>query len=199
MRKIDKNLLLFCLLILCGSFACSPQYSAHFNNQPFYTENTVVVEEETIVPVAHTTETPEIIEQPAVVTAEAPETAVATTNKNMIARLAAIPSVKKIVEEHKENIEKLKERETNQKTLEKEIRKEEKRAQKEVKKQLIKEIKDVKGTEDKEAMNQKIFIGIVIAAAGIIIAILASSGLGAVAIIVGVGLIAWGIIEQGGV
>lgn len=197
MKTIDKNLLLFCLLILGGSFACSPQYSAHFSNKPFYSEKTVAIDKEAKEPVAQETETSDIIVQPEAITPVAPETAVATTNENMIARLAAIPSVKKIVDEHKENVRKLKENETNQKTLEKQIRKEEKRAQKEVRKQLLTEIKDVKGTEAKEAMNQKVFIGIVIAAAGIIIAILASSGLGAVAIIVGVGLIAWGIIEQG--
>lgn len=45
--------------------------------------------------------------------------------------------------------------------------------------------------------NKKMFIGTVILGAGILIAILASGAVGAVAIIVGIGLIAWGIIEQG--
>jgi hypothetical protein len=44
--------------------------------------------------------------------------------------------------------------------------------------------------------NQKMYIGLVIFAAGILIAILASGAFGAVAIIVGIGLIAWGFIEQ---
>ena len=46
--------------------------------------------------------------------------------------------------------------------------------------------------------NQKMYIGLVVLGAGILIAILASGAgaLGAVTIIVGIGLIAWGFIEQ---
>lgn len=51
----------------------------------------------------------------------------------------------------------------------------------------------------KSAMNRKVYAGLIIAGAGLIIAILASGSLGALAIIVGVGLIAWGLIEQGSI
>ena len=44
--------------------------------------------------------------------------------------------------------------------------------------------------------NRKMFIGAIILAAGILIAILASGSVGAVTIIVGIGLMAWGLIEQ---
>lgn len=44
--------------------------------------------------------------------------------------------------------------------------------------------------------NQKMYIGLVVLLAGIVVAILASGAVGALAIIVGVALIAWGFIEQ---
>ena len=44
--------------------------------------------------------------------------------------------------------------------------------------------------------NRKMWIGAIILGAGILIAILAHGGIGAVAIIVGIGLLAWGLIEQ---
>lgn len=192
------------LALLAGSMcftACSPKYTASFNqSKPFYEEKTLVAEnqQEPITETVITETAPAAIVAP-----EAPsEKMVASTDKNVIRELAEIPSIKSLVEEHKANVEALKESQLDQKTLTKEIRKEEKRAHKAVKKQLVKEIKEISSVNDSEqtnAMNKKVFIGIVIAAAGIVIAILASGGLGAVAIIVGVGLIAWGIIEQGGV
>lgn len=44
--------------------------------------------------------------------------------------------------------------------------------------------------------NKKMYIGLVIFAAGLLVAILASGPVGAIGIIVGIGLIAWGFIEQ---
>ncbi len=198
LKKVTKISL---LAFLFGGFifsSCTPKYTASFNNsREFYKGETQVVKND---PVKAVEEEQDVITQ---APEEAPETMVASTDKKaVVAQLAEIPSIKKIVEEHKENVANLKSSELDQKELQKEIRKEEKRAHKQVKKQLvreIKEIKSVKDTDSAQAMNKKIFIGIVVAAAGIIIAILASGGIGAVAIIIGVGLIAWGIIEQGGV
>ncbi|TRX55989.1 hypothetical protein FNH22_17665 [Fulvivirga sp. M361] len=70
------------------------------------------------------------------------------------------------------------------------------------KKVLIKEVKeDIKALKKakKEASieNKKVYAGIIIAAAGLLIAILASGALGGLAIIVGIALIAWGLIEDG--
>ena len=65
-------------------------------------------------------------------------------------------------------------------------------------KSLRKEVKEAKkeaATKDVH-FNKKMYIGLVVFGAGIIIAILASGAFGAVAIIVGIGLIAWGFIEQ---
>ena len=64
-------------------------------------------------------------------------------------------------------------------------------------KQLRKQVKEAKedATEDM-VFNQKMLIGAIVLGAGILIAILASGSVGAVAIIVGIGLIAWGMIEQ---
>lgn len=44
--------------------------------------------------------------------------------------------------------------------------------------------------------NKKMYVGVVVLLAGIVVAILASGTVGALAIIVGVALIAWGFIEQ---
>ena len=78
---------------------------------------------------------------------------------------------------------------------------EKKNFRKEVKqdfKEIKQQVKELKQEEAKNvSMNQKVYIGIIIALAGLVIAILASTGIGALAIIVGVGLIAWGLIEQG--
>ncbi len=48
-----------------------------------------------------------------------------------------------------------------------------------------------------KAMNRKIYTGLIIAGAGLVVAILASGTIGALAIIVGIALIAWGLIEEG--
>jgi ElaB/YqjD/DUF883 family membrane-anchored ribosome-binding protein len=65
-------------------------------------------------------------------------------------------------------------------------------------KSLRKEVKEAKkeATTKDVHFNQKMYIGLVVFGAGILIAILASGAVGAVAIIVGIGLIAWGFIEQ---
>ena len=65
-------------------------------------------------------------------------------------------------------------------------------------KSLRKEVKEAKkeATTKDIHFNQKMYIGLVVFGAGILIAILASGAVGAVAIIVGIGLIAWGFIEQ---
>ena len=76
------------------------------------------------------------------------------------------------------------------KAMRKEIRQKLKQARKEVR---ISQYDDPQKTI---YFNQKMFIGLVLFAAGVVIAILASGGLGALVIVVGVGLIAWGLIEQ---
>lgn len=62
---------------------------------------------------------------------------------------------------------------------------------------LKKEVKEARDQATKDIVfNKKMYIGAVILAAGILVAILASGGVGAVGIIVGIGLMAWGLIEQ---
>ena len=196
-RKITSLSIL--TLLLGGLFfsSCAPKNTASFTqSRPFYDDNKPRLAN------ADTKTTPEqtkIVNPPENLNQEK---LVASKDRKIIRQLAEIPSIKAIVEEHKANVQEIKISETDQAELEKQIRKEEKRAHKAVKKQLIRELKDIKkvnGQEATQAMNQKIFIGLVVAAAGIVVAILASPGLGSVAIIIGVGLIAWGIIEQGGI
>ncbi len=78
----------------------------------------------------------------------------------------------------------------------------EKRAmRKDITKQLKKVRKDMKvakkeATQKDVNFNKKMYVGFVVLLAGIVVAILASGPIGALAIIVGVALIAWGFIEQ---
>ncbi|MCG8322615.1 MAG: hypothetical protein MI921_24155 [Cytophagales bacterium] len=51
----------------------------------------------------------------------------------------------------------------------------------------------------KAAMNRKVYSGLIVAGAGLIVAILVSGTLGGLAIIIGVALIAWGLIEEGSI
>ena len=48
-------------------------------------------------------------------------------------------------------------------------------------------------------MNRKVYSGLIVAGAGLIVAILVSGTLGGLAIIIGVALIAWGLIEEGSI
>ena len=70
------------------------------------------------------------------------------------------------------------------------------------KKELIKEvrrdIKEIKKAKKKSAIeNKKIYAGIIIALAGLLVALLVSGAIGGVGILVGIVLIAWGLIEEG--
>lgn len=67
------------------------------------------------------------------------------------------------------------------------------------KKTVLKEAKkDIKALKKQSKItNQKIYVGLIVALAGLVVAILASGALGGLAIIVGVVLIVWGLIEQG--
>lgn len=62
-------------------------------------------------------------------------------------------------------------------------------------KMQVKKAKQEAATKD-VVFNKKMYIGLVIFAAGLLVAILASGPIGAIGIIVGIGLIAWGFIEQ---
>ena len=65
-------------------------------------------------------------------------------------------------------------------------------------KSLRAEYKEAKedSTNKDIVFNKKMFIGVVVLGAGILVAILASGPVGAIGIIVGIGFIAWGFIEQ---
>ncbi|MDH3708747.1 MAG: DUF308 domain-containing protein [Cyclobacteriaceae bacterium] len=65
-------------------------------------------------------------------------------------------------------------------------------------KQVRKDLKVAKKEQQQKdvSFNKKMYIGLVLLLAGIVVAILASGSVGALVIIIGVGLIAWGFIEQ---
>lgn len=69
------------------------------------------------------------------------------------------------------------------------------------KRTVLKEAKkDIKALKKQSKIsNQKIYYGIIIALAGIVVGILVSGPLGGLAILVGVVLIVWGLIEQGSI
>ena len=82
------------------------------------------------------------------------------------------------------------------KAEQKAIRQQVKQEYKELKKQ-VKQAKKAKEDATQDiAFNRKMMIGAIVLGAGILVAILASGAVGAVTIIVGIGLIAWGMIEQ---
>lgn len=68
-------------------------------------------------------------------------------------------------------------------------------------KEVLKERKVLRkeAKNKKTAMNRKVYSGLIIAGAGIVVAILVSGAIGGLAIIVGVALIAWGLIEEGSI
>ena len=68
-------------------------------------------------------------------------------------------------------------------------------------KEVLKEQKILRkeAKNKKTAMNRKVYSGLIIAGAGIVVAILVSGTIGGLAIIVGVALIAWGLIEEGSI
>ena len=121
------------------------------------------------------------------------------TTASIVDRPAELPNAEASIQKLAEKVQAHKEAQKNPKVS---LSKEDKRAfKKEVKrdfKDVKNQLKQLKQEEAKNvSMNQKIYIGIIIAVAGLVIAILASTGIGALAIIVGVVLIAWGLIEQG--
>lgn len=69
---------------------------------------------------------------------------------------------------------------------------------KEVIREVERDIKELKKAKKKASIeNRKVYSGIIIAAAGLLVAILVSGTLGGLGILVGIVLIAWGLIEEG--
>lgn len=163
------------LVVLAGIFlttACSTskfdyQTAYKFSHYPHHTKPTL----EVIEPVASLTPiqmaSPEIPSDRALKKINEPQNASSTLVENY--RNASKKEKKAIRQQVKEEF----------KTLRMEVKK----AKKEAKANDI-------------TFNKKIYIGLIILAAGILVAILASGPVGAVAIIVGIGIIAWGFIEQ---
>ncbi len=163
--------------------ACSPKYTASFGpSQKFYKS------EKSQIPNALS----EVTDRQKVITQNTPEKQVvasASTSPKHVPPIASTSTrTEKIVEKYTKN-----ELPSVKKVL-KLPAKERKKVLKEVKKD-IKALKKAKKNNSIE--NKKVYAGIIIALAGLVIAILASGPIGALGIIVGVCLIAWGLIEEG--
>ncbi|MEM9298397.1 MAG: hypothetical protein AAGA64_08400 [Bacteroidota bacterium] len=181
---MKKRLLLFMLLV-AGFFACSPKYTASFGpSQKFYK------------PVQHEdvsgellTEVDEAIDID-LKESEEIELVEASNSSKLISTVQSKTRSEKIVEKYsKSGIPSTKE-----------VLKLPARQRIKVLKEVKKDIKALKkAKKDKSIENRKVYVGIIIALAGLVIAILASGAIGALGIIVGVVLIAWGLIEQGGI
>lgn len=101
--------------------------------------------------------------------------------------LAATGKTKAVTVEYYNNASK-----EDKKAIRKQVRQEYKTLRKQVK-----EAKQVKEDAAQDfVFNKKMMIGAIILGAGILVAILASGPVGAVGIIVGIALMAWGLIEQ---
>jgi len=85
------------------------------------------------------------------------------------------------------------------KTEKRELRRKLKKEIKQIKSELkVESLKSIESAQAGEGMNEKIFIGILVGGAGLILLILkVASPLGVLALVAGLGLIVWGFIEKG--
>lgn len=191
-----KKILSLPFIKMCGLAllfaACSPKYGAHFtptsNN---FHQPAVAVNAE---------QPQKTVEQPVI-----PESVANVEEENAVASAKPLlipqtPKVEGVMNKYKDRVAAIKSRDLTSKEEKKILKKEKKQFVKEFTKELKTELK-AKTSMKRSGFppKQKIFVGAVVGIAGIVIAILASGSLGGLAIIVGVVLIAWGIIEQGGV
>ena len=175
------------LIVLVGlvSFACSPSrfsyYDAYkFGNYNYQKDKTLATnheQEHFLEPIASTNPDldPVILERPSIIPIKIPSTVTEQPQK----------------ENFKQSFSNLNKKE--KKRFKKNLRLELKNTLKEHK-ALKKQAKN-----KKTAMNRKVYSGLIVAGAGLIVAILVSGTIGGLAIIIGVALIAWGLIEEGSI
>ena len=179
---MKERLLAILLFAVCFS-ACSPKYTASFEpSRKFYNDNK---------PVAVKASKIEDETKPALETLEPKEEVAlaSVASENVLIEKKTDTRTQKIIDKYA--IEGV----PSAKTVLKMPQKQRLKVLKEVKK----DIKSLKKAKKKQSIgNRKVYAGIIIALAGLVIAILASGTIGALGIIVGVVLIAWGLIEQGG-
>lgn len=179
---MKQRLLLF-MLLSAGIFACSPKYTASFGPSRKFYDNKV---SGSVVTRNNTLDRPLIAE--GIV-----EEALPPRN------LEASVKVKPAAESNK--IDHIVSKYTENKIPStKEILRMPLKEKRQVFKEIKRDLKSIKKAKESQSIdNKKIYAGIIIALAGLVIAILASGPIGALGIIVGVALIAWGLIEDGGI
>jgi len=186
---IKNAFLITCLVIIVG--ACSSKYTASFRNSSDY-----------IAPETENVESEKVAESDDVekinrAEPKAPKADELYASKKREIKPYVIPEVENLVKKYEQKAKEIEAREMSKKAERKAIKKEKKKLRKNIKKEIKEEIKTYKKKKRDFDADRKIYVGIIIGAAGIVVAILASGALGALAIIVGVGLIAWGLIEKG--
>ncbi|MEM9389042.1 MAG: hypothetical protein AAGA02_01135 [Bacteroidota bacterium] len=183
---MKRQLLLF-VLLAAGFSACSPKNTASFGpSQKFYKP----VQQKEVSGELLTTADEVIHIDRKEFKSEERELAEASASSKLISTVQSKTRSEKIVEKYaKSGVPSTKE-----------VLKLPARQRIKVLKEVKKDIKALKKVKkDKSIENRKVYVGIIIALAGLVIAILASGAIGALGIIVGVVLIAWGLIEQGSI
>ena len=184
MKKFVHWKQLIALLILGSTVGCTSKHTASFSKSaPFYTAEVTMGQLN-----------PKIEKDP-VEELQADELIATSDTK---AALEELPEIQAIVKKYQQKQEDI----TSgliKPSREKALKQEQKAMRKELKKELKDQVAEIKKVSREQDMSpdRKIYIGLIIGAAGLVVALLASSSIGGLAIIVGVGLIAWGLIEQG--
>ena len=192
-NSIYSRGLIFLLVSLLFA-QCSPRYGAYFKNTPIENHNTqtkrylavnenepeeTLVEDETNFVVESFANDFSSMENEFTMTEESEVVEAYQPSEELLILAEKLEQVNERIESVEEPSQR------------KEIHREQKQLKKELKREVKKEARQFK--------NEKIWIGTVIGVAGILVAILVSGTVGGIAIIVGIGFIAWGLIEQGGI
>ena len=176
-------------------FQCSPRYGAYFQNTPI--ENHKIQTKRYLA--FNENEPHERLVEPETKNAvEGSPHAFPTDSPDSYSEFSPKPQLERSYQPSEELVLLAEQLVTTQNKVESEEDHAEKKELHKVQKQLKKDLRREVKKEARQIKNQKIWIGVVIGVAGLLISILASGSIGAIAIIVGIGFIAWGLIEQGG-
>ncbi|MEM6523363.1 MAG: hypothetical protein AAGF85_15875 [Bacteroidota bacterium] len=180
-----KERILFTLIFTVCILACSPKYTADFGPSRNFYEPEKLKTQNSFVTTNENNSNHEFID-------------VSSEEDLIEASTIARPVVTKVMETRTDKIVEKYAKEGLPST--KEVLKLPAKKRVKLLKEVKKDIKALKkAKKNKSIDNRKVYAGIIIALAGVVVAILASGAIGGLAIIVGVGLIAWGLIEQGSI
>ena len=197
MKTVNKFFM--CALLGVIGYGCAPKYTASFGpSKPFYEDKKETALDNQVIAEAKVEKVEEELEvkesQPSLIETNTDKKNIETVE---IEKLTTSLSEKPVLTTPK--AEQLEEKYINSNKLSvKEINKLSGKEKKKLFREIKKDLKEIKKLKKKSSIeNRKIYAGIIIALAGILVAILVSGTIGGLGILVGIILIAWGLIEQG--